>query len=110
VWTAAGNGFGWAALLGDAVGGEGVSPYAAPARAADLSGLPPAFIAVGALDLLAEEDIAYARALMRAGVPTELHVYPGAFHGFDLADAAVARAFLRDCTSALGRALAKNEL
>ena len=54
---------------------------AVPARVKDLSGLPPAFIVVGALDLFVEEAIEYARRLMRAGVPTELHVLPGAFHG-----------------------------
>jgi triacylglycerol lipase len=53
-----------------------------PARAADLTSLPPACIIVGALDLFAEESIDYARRLIRAGVSTELHVIAGAFHGF----------------------------
>ena len=84
VWTAASNRFGWSSLLGHAPGGEGVSPYAAAARAEDLTGLPPAFISTGSLDLFLEEDIEYARRLLRAGVPTELHVFPGGFHGYDI--------------------------
>jgi triacylglycerol lipase len=83
-----------------------VSPYAAPARAGDLAGLPPAFISCGALDLLIEEDLEYARRLMRSGVPVELHVYPGAFHGFDLSpDAPVAMDARRDSLAALRRSL-----
>ena len=58
-------------------GTEGVSPYAAPARATDLAGLPPAYISVGTLDLFRDEDVAYAQALMAADVSVELHVYPG---------------------------------
>jgi triacylglycerol lipase len=87
VWPAENNRFGWGALLGREPGGADVSPYAAAARATDLSGLPPAYIHTGALDLFVEENIEYARRLIRAGVPTELHVYPGAFHGFELAAA-----------------------
>ncbi len=83
VWTRDDNRFAWTSLLGAEPGGADVSPYAAPARAADLSGLPPAFIAVGTLDLFIDEDIEYARRLIRAGVPTELHVFPGAYHAFD---------------------------
>ncbi len=88
VWSPAQNQFGWSALLGGAPGGADVPPYAAPARATDLAGLPPTFLSVGALDLLAEEGLDYARRLVRAGVPLELHVYPGAFHGFDMAETA----------------------
>ena len=85
VWTAGSNRFGWGALLGAEAGGADVSPYAAPARSADLAGLPPTFLMTGALDLFANEGIEYSRRLIGAGVPTELHVFPGAFHGFDLA-------------------------
>lgn len=84
IWTRPNNHFGWAALLGHEPGRDGVSPFAAPARATDLSGLPPTFISTAALDLFVDEDIDYAQRLIRAGVPTELHVWPGAFHGFDL--------------------------
>jgi len=106
VWTAHNNAFGWAALLGQAPGTPGVSAYAAPARAENLANLPPTFIATGALDLFVEEDMAYARRLMRAGVPVELHVYPGGFHGFDFDPAAqVAVQARRDSHAALAKAL-----
>lgn len=81
VWPPAANVFGWSSYLGDLMGGD--VPYcAAPARAVDLTALPPTFIAVGALDVFADEDIELAVRLRHAGVPTELHVYPGAPHGF----------------------------
>lgn len=83
VWQMHNNQFGWSALLGQDAGSDDVSHYAAAARAEDLSGLPPTFISVGALDLFLEENIEYACRLMRAGVPTELHVWPGAFHAFE---------------------------
>lgn len=81
VWTRADNAFGWECLLGRKAGGADVSPYAAASRAADVAGLPAAFIWVGALDLFVDESIEYARRLIRAGVSTELHVYPGVTHG-----------------------------
>ncbi|HWF01507.1 MAG TPA: alpha/beta hydrolase [Caulobacteraceae bacterium] len=106
VWHDANNRFGWSSLLGHEPGLEDVSPYAAPARAEDLSGLPPTCISTGALDLFMEEDIEYARRLMRAGVPTELHVYPGAFHAFDFHPAAaVSHQARRDRKEHLARAL-----
>jgi acetyl esterase/lipase len=106
IWHAHNNRFGWSSLLGHAPGREGVSPYAAPARAEDLSGLPPTFISTGGLDLFLEEDLEYARRLMRVAVPTELHVYPGAFHAFDMhPDAAVAHQARRDSREALARFL-----
>jgi acetyl esterase/lipase len=86
-WTYDDNLTGWGALLGDAAGGDDVSPYAAPARAADLAGLPDTYIDVGDLDLFRDEDITYARRLSDAGVPTELHLHPGCPHAFEaLAD------------------------
>jgi acetyl esterase/lipase len=107
LWTHEHNRFGWGALLGATPGGVGVSPYAAPARATDLRGLPPTLITVGQLDLFLEEDIDYATRLMQAGVPTELHVYPGAYHGFDLErEAKVSQAMNRDRFNALQRAFA----
>jgi acetyl esterase/lipase len=111
VWTAASNKFGWTSLLGRDPGTDDVSPYASPARAESLAGLPPTFIATGALDLFLEEDIDYARRLIRAGVPTELHVYPGAYHGFSRATSAhVTKAYERDYWNALQRALASNQV
>jgi acetyl esterase/lipase len=78
------NRTGWGALLGPALAGDEVSPYAAPGRATDLSGLPDAHIDVGELDILREEKIDYARRLIAAGVSTELHVLPGCPHGFEM--------------------------
>jgi triacylglycerol lipase len=85
VWTRKQNHLGWSAILNATPGAPTVSPYAAPARATALEDLPPAFISLGSLDLFLEQDLDYARRLMRAGVPVELHVFPGAFHGFDIA-------------------------
>jgi acetyl esterase/lipase len=109
IWTPDANRFGWTALLGQEPGGPDVSPYAAAARADHLEGLPPTFISVGSLDLFLEEDMEYARRLMRAGVPTELHVYPGAFHGFNMATGAkLTQMFRRDQLDALVRAFSKS--
>ncbi|WP_036960363.1 alpha/beta hydrolase [Promicromonospora kroppenstedtii] len=84
VWDRGSNVTGWSALLGERRGTEDVSVYAAPARATDLSGLPPAFIDCGSAEVFRDEDVAYATALWAAGVQAELHVWPGGFHGFDL--------------------------
>jgi acetyl esterase/lipase len=106
VWNRTSNEIGWRAYVGDAVGTDAVSPYAAPTRATDLSGLPPAFVPVGDVDLFLDEDIEYAHRLLQAGVPTELHVYPGGIHGFDLLAPAsgLARRFQADRNAALRRA------
>ncbi len=107
IWHAHNNRFGWSALLGHEPGIDGVSPYAAAARANDLSGLPRTFIATGALDLFVDEDVDYAQRLNRAGVPVELHVYPGGYHGFDIfAAAPVSLQARRDSIDALRRGLA----
>ncbi|MFJ6512920.1 alpha/beta hydrolase [Streptomyces sp. NPDC091406] len=82
-WPRANNLYGWAALLGPSAGGDDVSPYAAPARATDLSGLPPAYVDVGELEVFRDECAQYALRLIAAGVSTEFHLWPGAFHGFD---------------------------
>jgi acetyl esterase/lipase len=84
IWPPVSNDFGWNAYLEGRRGEPDVPIYAAPARAGDLAGLPPTFICVGALDGFLDEDVDYANRLLRAGVPVELHVYPGAPHGFDL--------------------------
>jgi acetyl esterase/lipase len=84
VWDHTANQTGWGALLGDAAGGPDVSPYAAPARETDLSGLPPAFVDVGSAETFRDEDVAYATRIWQAGGRAELHVWPGGFHGFDL--------------------------
>ena len=107
IWQPTNNYFGWKCLLGVEPGAAEVSQYAAAARAEDLSGLPPTFLLTGALDLFVDENMEYARRLIRAGVPTELHVYAGAYHGFHFApDAQVTMAARRDSVAALAHALA----
>ncbi|WP_284748850.1 alpha/beta hydrolase [Amycolatopsis sp. RTGN1] len=102
VWTREANDFGWRSLLAGRT-----SPYAAPARMPDLSGLPPAFVEVGGAELFRDEDMAYAQRLASAGVPTELHVWAGAHHGFDrfAPESEVTRAALAARSSWLRRLL-----
>jgi acetyl esterase/lipase len=97
-WTYDDNITGWGALLGDDAGGAAVSPYAAPARADDLAGLPDTFIDVGDLDIFRDEDITFAQRLSAAGVPTELHLHPGCPHAFEglAPDAAVSQRAITD--------------
>jgi acetyl esterase/lipase len=86
----------WTALLGDRRGSNDVSPYAAPARASDLSGLPPTFIDVGSAETFRDEAVAYASKIWAAGGNCELHVWAGGCHGFHsiAPDAAVSKAAL----------------
>ncbi len=81
VWTPASNAYAWGAYLGHAVTEDEDRPYAAPARRVDLSGLPPAWIGVGELDLFHDEDVDYAERLRGSGVTCELLVVPGMYHG-----------------------------
>lgn len=83
VWDGASNLMAWQALLGAAIGGEDVSAYAAPSRETNLVGLPAAYIDVGSAETFRDETIDYAGRLGQANVLTELHVWGGAFHGFD---------------------------
>src|SRR3954471_19882895 len=107
VWSREANLLGWRAYLGHDPGGDDVPAYAAAARATDLAGLPPTLIVVGSADVFRDENIAYANRLLAAGVPTELHVYPGACHGFDgiVPNAAVSKRCQRDIDDAMVRAL-----
>ncbi len=107
VWTRENNLMGWRAYLGQEPGGADVSPYAAAARADDLAGLPPAYIPVGDLDLFLDENIEYGQRLLAAGVPTELHVYPGGYHGFNgfAPGAEIAQRFNNERDEALRRIL-----
>ncbi|MPY10488.1 alpha/beta hydrolase [Arthrobacter bussei] len=107
VWTPGSNRFGWSAYLGEPPGGDDVSAYKAPARRQDLRGLPPAWIGVGTLDLFLDEDTTYAERLQAAGVPCDLLLVEGAFHGFDtlFARKPVSRDFWRAQAEALRGAL-----
>jgi len=106
-WTRENNLAGWRSYLGCKPGGEGISCYAAAFRAENLAGLPAAYITVGDIDLFAQEDIEYTQRLMEAGVPTELHVYPGGCHAFDMLvpGADISKRFIADIYRALKRAL-----
>ncbi|WP_370966772.1 alpha/beta hydrolase fold domain-containing protein [Amycolatopsis sp. cg9] len=83
LWDRTANNVGWTAYLGDRRGTADVPPYAAAARAEDLSGLPPAFLDVGTAETFRDEVVTYASRLWQAGGEAELHVWPGGFHGFD---------------------------
>lgn len=107
-WTPENNRQGWTALLGVPAGSPNVPAGSVPARAENLAMLPPAYIAVGSIDIFVDEDIAYARRLIDLGIPVELNVVPGAFHGFDIFahDTALARKFIDRLVAALSAALA----
>lgn len=107
LWNHNTNVFGWTAYLGHAPGSTELPQHAAPGRRADLRGLPPAWIGVGTYDLFHDEDVAYAERLRAAGVPCEVHIVPGAFHGFDAVAraAGVSRAFTANHMEAVRRAL-----
>ena len=97
----------WKMYLGDEYGTDNVSPYAAAARAKDLTGLPPALVIVGALDLFRDENIDYAKRLMAAGIPTDLLVYAGMFHGVEIhvPDAVASKRMRMGYLSGLQRAI-----
>jgi acetyl esterase/lipase len=106
-WNVESNIFGWQCLLGHPPGTDATPEHAAPARAQNLTGLPPTFIGTGALDQFVSENIEFARRLIESGVPTELVVAPGAIHGFDMLakDTEIARRFTTQKLAALRRAL-----
>jgi acetyl esterase/lipase len=106
IWDRSSNYYAWKSWLGMQPGGKDIPSLAAPARVADLSGLPPTCITTSALDLFLDETLDYARRLIWAGVPTETCVVPGAFHGFDAMapEAAVSRRFTAFGDEALKRA------
>ncbi|AMM31663.1 esterase [Sinomonas atrocyanea] len=82
-WNRETNQLGWNSLLGPDIDRARVSPYASPSQAKDLAGLPPSYIDVGAADAFLDEDVDYALRIIRAGGLAELHVWPGAYHGFE---------------------------
>ncbi|MCX5375066.1 alpha/beta hydrolase [Streptomyces sp. NBC_00091] len=83
LWDLTSNATAWQALLGERYGAADLPPYAAPARATDLSGLPPAYVEVGSAEMFRDEGVAYANAIWQAGGQAELHAWSGAYHGFD---------------------------
>lgn len=83
VWDRTSNVTGWSALLGDRRGGDDVDDASAPARAAQVGDLPPAFISVGSSEVFRDEAVAYASRIWASGGVAELHVWPGGFHGFE---------------------------
>lgn len=106
VWTRLHNQFGWECLRGDYMADDARKGWFSPALAEDLSGLPPTWIGTGSLDLFLDEDLDYALRLVKAGVPVELHSYPGAIHAFNaIAEATTAKAFTRDLLGAMARML-----
>ena len=107
MWGRGANREAWTALLGAAEEGKAPPPHAAAARAHDLSRLPTTFIDVGGLDILLEQNLAYAQRLIAAEVEVELHIYPGAYHGFDMFNplAAVSRRAARTRLDALAARL-----
>jgi acetyl esterase/lipase len=108
IWVPASNRFGWSSLLGIPAGSRIVPAGSVPGRVRELAGLPPAFVGVGSVDLFVDEDVEYARRLINSGVPTQLCVVPGGYHGFDViaSEAAGSKAFRATWNAALAKALA----
>ncbi|PPL16249.1 alpha/beta hydrolase [Microterricola pindariensis] len=106
-WDRNNNDTAWNAVLGELRHSDAVSPYAAPARATDLGGLPPAYIEVGAAEVFRDEDVDYALRIWAAGGQAELHVWAGAYHGFSgfSPDAVVSQAALAARDSWIRRTL-----
>lgn len=107
VWTPESNRFGWESYLRQSPGSASVPANSVPARRMDLTGLPPAWIGVGTLDLFHDEDVAYAKRLQACGVDCELMTVPGAFHGFDGANpqSTIAQAWVESQIEALKKHL-----
>ncbi|HEX3334602.1 MAG TPA: alpha/beta hydrolase [Acidimicrobiales bacterium] len=100
----------WKAYLGDRSGSDDVPVYAAPARATDLSGLPPAYVSTAENDPLRDEGIAYALEMLRAGVSVELHQFPGTFHGSAMVmGASVSQRAAREAAYVMRRAIGVEE-
>lgn len=106
-WDRTANAFGWESLLGPDRAQEPVPAYAAPARAQDLSGLPPTFLECGTAEVFRDETVAYASRLWESGNDTELHLWAGGFHRYDqlVPDSALAQATLSARTGWLQRQL-----
>ena len=102
IWTRASNSYSWSAFLS----GAAADPATIAGLAPDVSGLPPAFLAVGELDLFVHDNLAYVRRLLTAGCSVEAHVYPGAIHGFDrMVEAEVSSRYTRELVGFIRRHL-----
>lgn len=108
IWDRAANVVAWDAVLAGRAGASDIDGYRAPARAGTLRGLPLTFLAVAELDVFRDEDLAFALRLVADGVPTELHLYPGAYHAWDrfAPDSALTRTFTSTWQDFLRRHLA----
>lgn len=108
IWSRESNTYGWRAYLGERYGTDDIPGHAAPSRADDLGGLPESLVIVGGADGFRDEDITYAMRLMQAGVPTALHVVPGAPHGVQMfAGTQPAQTWASLVEAWLGRAFAR---
>jgi acetyl esterase len=104
VWTRDSNRFGWSALRGSYAAADERKGWFSPSLAESLAGLPQTWIGTGSLDLFLDENLDYARRLIAAGVPVELHSYPGAIHAFQvIAEGHLAQNFNRDLLGAIAR-------
>ncbi|MFD0769501.1 alpha/beta hydrolase [Bacillus sp. CGMCC 1.60114] len=106
IWYTSNNLAAWGMYLGEHANGE-ISPYAAPTREEDLSGLPPTYTCVGQLDPFRDETIDYVTRLAQAGVEVEFHLYPGCFHAFEhiVPNAEISQRAKSEYINALKRAL-----
>ncbi|MEU1300696.1 alpha/beta hydrolase fold domain-containing protein [Streptomyces shenzhenensis] len=107
LWDRRSNRTGWRAILGEAAGGPDVSAYAAAGRATELAGLPASYLEVGSADVFRDETLDYAARLGESGVPTEVHVWAGGLHAFELVNpqSSIAKQALGVRTNYLERAL-----
>lgn len=108
-WSLENNLLAWRMVLGeDGAYAEDAPAYAAPTRADDVSDLPPAFVEVGSAEMFRDEDVEYASRIWATGGHAELHVWAGAYHGFDVfaPDSELARAAKASRSSWLRRILA----
>jgi acetyl esterase len=93
----------WRWYLGE--NAHDISPYAAPSRASDLSGLPTSYILCAGLDPLRDEGLEYAHRLTEAGVAVELHLVPSIPHGFaSISSAAISARLLNEQVEVLSAA------
>lgn len=108
IWNNVANRQAWFMYLGVPTGADPVGDYAVAARRSDLSGLPPAWLYTGDIELFYDEVVEYAARLEDAGVETTLVVVPGVPHGFEnwARNSALARSLVMKAQEWLGARLA----